>query len=81
MQESPISFHGRREPTLLLQRFKLWGITKKVGTIPTSADELAKYNKKNVKAKRILLDAIKKHIIPHATSKKNDYEMWETIRI
>ena len=35
--------------------------------------------KKNVKTKRIILDAIKDHVIPHVTRKKNAYEMWESL--
>jgi hypothetical protein len=40
---------------------------------------LAAYNKKNVKAKMILLDVVKDHIIPHVSKKKNSYEMWEAL--
>jgi hypothetical protein len=40
---------------------------------------LAAYSKKNVKAKRMLLDAMKDHIIPHVSGKKNAYKMWEAL--
>jgi hypothetical protein len=32
---------------------------------------LEKFKKKNVKAKRIILDAIKDHVIPHVAGKLN----------
>jgi hypothetical protein len=35
--------------------------------------------KNNIKAKRIILDAIKDHVIPHVTGKANAYEMWESL--
>jgi len=36
------------------------------------------YKNKNVKAKIIILDVVKDHIIPHVIGKKNAYEMWES---
>jgi hypothetical protein len=35
--------------------------------------------KKNVKAKRIILDAIKDHVIPHVAGKANAFEMWASL--
>ena len=46
---------------------------------PTAATQLVEFNKKNVKARRIILDAIKDHLFPHATGKKFAYEMWESL--
>jgi hypothetical protein len=40
-------------------------------TVPTDAIFLATYTKKNIKAKIIILDAIKDHVIPHGTGKSN----------
>lgn len=37
--------------------------------------QLTKFNKKNVKDKRIILDSIKDHVIPHVTRKKYAFEM------
>jgi hypothetical protein len=47
--------------------------------VPTYATILASYTKKNIKAKRIILDAIKDHVITHVTEKVNAYEMWESL--
>ena len=64
---------------LLLQECELWDIVENSQTnpvtVPTDATLLAAYTKKNVKAKRIILDAIKDHVIPHVTRKSNAYEM------
>jgi hypothetical protein len=67
---------------LLLQECELWDIVENSQTnpvtVPTDATLLAAYTKKNIKAKRIILDAIKDHVIPHVTGKSNAYEMWES---
>lgn len=64
---------------LLLEEFELWDIVDKAVTIPTNATLLVEYNKKNVKAKRINIDAIKDHLIPHITGKKYAFDMWEAL--
>jgi hypothetical protein len=68
---------------LLLQECELWDIVNNTQTnpvtVPTDATLLAAYTKKNIKAKRIILDAIKDHVIPHVTGKANAYEMWESL--
>ena len=48
-------------------------------SIPTYATAKATYEKKNIKAQRILLDAIKDHVIPHFTGKHNVFEMWDAL--
>jgi hypothetical protein len=48
-------------------------------TVPTDATLLATYTKKSIKAKRIILDAIKDHLIPHVIGKTYSYEMWESL--
>jgi hypothetical protein len=40
---------------------------------------LAAYTKKSIKAKRIILDAIKDHLIPHVIGKTNAYDMLESL--
>jgi hypothetical protein len=47
--------------------------------VPTDPTLLATFNKKNVKSKRMLLDVVKDHIIPHVSGKKNAYEMWDAL--
>jgi hypothetical protein len=68
---------------LLLQESELWHIVENPTTnpvnVPTNPTLLAAYTKKSIKAKRIILDAIKDHLIPHVTGKTNSYEMWESL--
>jgi hypothetical protein len=68
---------------LLLQECEVWDIMENTQTnhvtVPTDATLLFAYNKKNIKAKRIILDTIKDHVIPHVTGKYNSYEMWDSL--
>jgi hypothetical protein len=68
---------------LLLQENELWDIVENTTThpvvVPADATLLAAYNKKSIKAKRFILDAIKDHLIPHLTGKTHAYEMWESL--
>lgn len=64
---------------LLLEEHELWDIVEKTIIVPTNSTLLAAFNKRNVKAKRIILDAIKDHVIPHVTGKKYAFEMWESL--
>ena len=67
---------------LLLHKCELWDVVYSTQqnpmTVPTDATQLAAYNKKNIKAKRIILDVIKDHIIPQLTGKDHAHEMWES---
>jgi hypothetical protein len=69
---------------LLLQENELWDIVENSTThhvvVPTDATLLVAYTKKSIKAKRIILDSIKDHLIPHLTGKTNSYEMWESLK-
>eukprot|EP00253_Pinus_taeda_P032558 PITA_32558 len=47
--------------------------------VPTDATQLAEYNKKNNKGKRLILDGVKYHCIPHVREKRNAHEMWTTL--
>ncbi len=68
---------------LFLQENESWDIVENTAThhvvVPTDATLLAVYTKKSIKAKRIIFDAIKDHLIPHLTGKSNAYEMWESL--
>jgi hypothetical protein len=60
---------------LLLEEVQLWDIVNNtqnnIVIFPTNATLLEKFKNKNVKAKRIILDAIKDHVIPHVAGKQN----------
>jgi hypothetical protein len=64
---------------LLLEDFELWDIVDSSVTIPTDATQLDEFKKKNVKAKRIILDAIKDRLIPHGLGKTHAFEMWDSL--
>lgn len=57
---------------LLLEESELWEIVKNEITVPIVATQFAEFKKKNVKAKRISLDSVKDHIIPHVSGKDCD---------
>ena len=46
---------------------------------PTNATALAEYKKKDVKAKRIILNGVNNHVVPHLSRKKIAREMWEAL--
>ena len=58
---------------LFLKESELWGIVESTDTnpitIPTDATAKVAYEKKNIKAQQILLDAIKDHVIPRIKEK------------
>ena len=58
---------------LVLQDSELWDIVNNTTTNPMTvpADAVARdtFDKRDIKAKRILLDAIKDHVIPHISGK------------
>eukprot|EP00253_Pinus_taeda_P020875 PITA_20875 len=47
--------------------------------VPTDATQLADYNKKNNKGKRLILDKVKDHCIPHVIGKRNAHQMWTAL--
>ena len=47
--------------------------------VPTDPMSLAKFKKKNIKAKRIILDSVKDHIIPHVAGRDYGFQMWESL--
>jgi hypothetical protein len=53
---------------LLLQECELWGIVEN-----SQKNILDDYTKKKIKAKSIILDSIRDHVIPHVTGKSNAY--------
>ena len=64
---------------LLLEESELWEIVEQTVTVPTDPVLLTKFKKKNVRAKRIIFDSVKDHIIPHVVGKDYAYEMWESL--
>ena len=50
-------------------------------TVPasTNVQALADFNKKDIKARRIILDAVKDNVIPHISRKTREYQMWDAL--
>ena len=66
---------------LILEENELWdevvyNTTANPIVVPTSADAqaLSAFNK-DIKARRIILDAVKDHVIPHISGKTRAYQM------
>jgi hypothetical protein len=59
---------------MLLKELDLWEIVEGKATIPIDVALWAQYNKNVVKAKRIIIDSMKDHLILHIT-RKTTYEM------
>jgi hypothetical protein len=69
----------RERISLVLEENGLLEIAKGKVAAPTDPVQLTAHTKKHVKARRILLDGVKDHIIPHLSSKKTAKEMWEAM--
>ena len=69
----------REHISLLLEENGLLEIAE--GKVAAQADptQLAAHTKKNIKARRILVDGVKDHIIPHLLGKKTTKDMWEAL--
>ena len=71
---------------LILEENELWNevfyytIANPI-VVPASNDAqaLSAFNKKVIKARRIILDAVKDHVIPQISSKTRAYQMWDAL--
>ena len=70
---------------IILQENELWDIIENSTinpiVIPAATDvaTLLAFNKLDIKAKRIILDVVKDHVIPHISEKNRAYEMWDSL--
>jgi hypothetical protein len=46
---------------------------------PTDAVLMAEFRKRNIRAKRTILDAVKDHVIPHVSGKDFTFQMWQSL--
>lgn len=65
--------------TLLLEENDLWYIVKNVVALPTDAKLLAAHKKNKLRAKQMIMDAVKDHLIPHIFEKKTAKEMFDSL--
>ena len=74
------NFGAWKERTIsVLEEVEVWDIVKKAVVPPTDATQLAAYKKNSIKAKRLILDGVKDHIIPHVRGKDHAFEVWESL--
>jgi hypothetical protein len=69
----------RERISLVLEENGLLEIAEGKVAAPADPVQLASHAKKDVKARRILVDGVKDHIIPHLSGKKTTREMWEAL--
>ena len=65
--------------TCLLDEYDLKLFMTSMVAVPTDPDPLKKYTADMAKAKRLLLDGVKDHIVSHIASKDTTRQMWEAL--
>ena len=64
--------------SLILEEDELWDIVHSTTispvVVPADAIDKAPFMKRDVKARRIILDAVKDHIIPHISTKDHAFQ-------
>lgn len=53
----------------------LWAIASQAIHVPRDATQAIEHKLKDIRAKSIILDGVKNHIIPHITKKDSAYQM------
>ena len=64
---------------LLLEEYELWEIVETAVLVPTDPVSYAAFKKRNRKSKRMTLDLVKDHIIPHVAGRDYAFQMWESL--
>ena len=68
---------------LILEENEVWDIIHSTTTnpviVPADAIDKAAFMKRDVKARRIILDAVMDHIIPHISAKIHAFQMWTSL--
>ena len=55
------------------------GTTTNPVVVPADATDKATFMKKDVRVRRVILDALKDHVIPHISAKDHAFEMWTSL--
>ena len=69
----------RARIVLLLEEYELSETVETSVVVLIDPVSLAAFKRKNIKAKRVILDSVKDHIIPHATGRDFAFQMWESL--
>jgi hypothetical protein len=64
---------------LILEEGELWDVMENPAVPPTDAVLMVEFQKRNIRAKRTILDAVKDHVIPHVSGKELAFQMWQTL--
>ena len=65
----------------ILDEYGLKDHAEKVFVVPTDADPLKKYEENQVRAKRLIIDGVKDHVIPHIVGKNTAHDMWLALEV
>jgi hypothetical protein len=65
--------------SLLLEENGIKDYVTSVVAVPTDATQLATYKKNDAKARRIILDGVKDHIVPHIAELDTAKKKWDAI--
>ena len=60
----------------VLDEYGLKEHSEKVLAVPTDADPLKKYEENQARTKRLIIDGVKDHVIPHIARKTSANDMW-----
>ena len=65
----------------LLDEYDLKTFMDNVVIVPTDLDQNKKYKSDMAKAKRLILDGVKDHIVSHIAGKNTTREIWEAFSV
>ena len=69
--------------SLILKENELWDIVHSTianpVVVPANATDKATFMKRDVRARRVILDVVKDHVIPHISTKDHAFHMWTTL--
>jgi hypothetical protein len=69
----------RERIALVLEEQGLWEFVEGTTVLPVDPTQQPTHLRKDVKARRIIIDGVKDHIIPHLSGKKTTKDMWEAL--
>ena len=68
---------------MILEKNELWEIVHSTTTnhvvVPVDAVDKVAFMKRDVKARSVILDGVKDHIIPHISAKTHAFQMWTSL--
>jgi hypothetical protein len=69
----------REQIGLLMEEQGLWEFVEETAVLPTDPAQQPAHLRRDVKARQIIIDGVKNHIIHHLSSKKTAKDMWEAL--